>query len=222
MCSSKKGVSALQLKRQLGLAYQTAWHMAMRIRHAMADGSTLPPLLKGTVEVDETFIGGKLKNMHAKKRAEVKARGDHKIPVVALVQRGGGVRTKVVPNVRAINLKQALEEHVDKSSHVMTDGWPGYIHGAEDHRAHSTVDHFRGEYVRHQGKGMPIAYTNTVESFFSLFKRGINGAFHHVSKQHLQRYADEFAFRWTHRKETDAERTVMALQGTEGKRLAYG
>jgi transposase-like protein len=220
MCSSKKGVSALQLSRQLGLSYRPAWHMAHRIREAMAK-EPVATLLKGTIEVDETFIGGKLRNMHADRRSQMKKRRDHKTPLVALVQRGGGVRVKVVPNVRAVNLKEALLEHAEKSSHIMTDEWPGYIQGTEDHRAHSTVNHFRGEYVRHQGSGLPIAYTNTVESFFSLFKRGINGAFHHVSKEHLHRYAEEFAFRWGHRKETDEERTMAALKLAPMARLQY-
>ena len=220
MCSSKKGISALQLKRQLGIAYKSAWHMAHRIRYTMGQ-EPVAGMLKGVVEVDETFIGGKLKNMHAKKRAEVKKRGDNKIAVVALVERKGGVRTKVVPNVRANTLKEALIEQVQTSAHIMSDEWPGYIKGAEEHREHSTVNHFRGQYVKHQGKGYPVAYTNTVESFFSLLKRGINGSFHHVSKQHLQRYCDEFAFRWQNRKLSDGERTIVALKLAPMGRLVY-
>jgi len=220
MSSAKKGVSALQIKRQFGIAYKTAWHMCHRIRHAMAQEPMLS-LLSGTVEVDETWIGGKLKNMHARKRAIIRQTGDRKIPLVALVQRDGGVRVKVVPNVGAYNLKPALLENIEKSAHIMTDGYSGYIQATESFRRHTVVEHKSGEYVRHEGRGNPIAFTNTVESFFSLFKRGVNGSFHHVSKQHLQRYSEEFAFRWNHRKDTDEERTIAALKLAPMGRLTY-
>lgn len=215
LCSSKKGVSALQLQRQLGLgSYRSAWHMAHRIRHAMSK-EPLAGLLSGTVEVDETYVGGKPRKQHGQPKAK-RGRGTKKVPVVALVERGGRVRAHKIEHVNAKTLKGAILENVDRSSAIMTDEWRSYHGiGKEFAGGHHVVNHGRGEYVRGD------ASTNEAEAFFALLKRGIVGSFHHVSKKHLDRYCDEFSFRWNHRKTTDSERTVEAIKGAEGKRLMY-
>lgn len=213
LCSSKKGLSALQLQRQLGIgSYRSAWHMAHRIRHAMSQ-EPLAGLLKGTVEVDETYVGGKPRKGTGKHK---RGRGTKKAPVVALVERNGRVHAKKLERVNAKNLKAAIIENVHPSATIMTDELGSYRGiGAEFDGGHHVVTHSKGEYRRGE------AGTNEVEAFFALLKRGIVGSFHHVSKQHLNRYCDEFSFRWNHRKISDAERTVQAIRSAEGKRLTY-
>jgi transposase-like protein len=191
LCSSKKGCSALQVQRQLELgSYRTAWHLCHRIRHAMSK-EPLAGLLGqggGTVEVDETYVGGKpRKGTGPHKRG----RGTKKTPVVALVERGGHVHARPVKRVDAATLKSAIRQHVDRSAGIMTDELSSYAGiGAEFAGGHQTVNHSKGEYVRGD------ASTNEVEAYFSLLKRGVVGSFHHVSPQHLHRYCDEFSFRW--------------------------
>lgn len=212
MCASKKGISAHQLHRELGVTYKTAWFICHRIRHAMQQDGTLK--LDGTVEVDETYVGGKPRKKGVSKRG----RGTKKQPVVALVERDGNVKSRVVADVTGKTLKGAIRESVDRSATIMTDEHAGYRGiGAEFDGGHKTVNHSSGEYAR----ASDGACTNTVESHFALIKRGVYGTFHHVSKKHLQRYCDEFAFRWNHRKVTDGERTLAALEAVSGKRLMY-
>lgn len=211
MCASKKGVSALQIKREMGVSYQTAWFMCHRVRLAMKQ-EPLSGMLKGTVEVDEAYIGGKPRFKGQSKCG----RGTRKTPVVVLVERNGNAVNHRVKRVGAKDLKGAIREVVDRKSTIMTDEWASYRGiGKEFDGGHEVVNHSRGEYVRGN------AYTNTAESYFALLKRGIHGAFHHVSKKHLDRYCDEFSFRWNHRKANDAERTMAALRQTVGKRLIY-
>lgn len=213
MCASKKGVSALQLQRQLGLgSYRTAWHMCHRVRHAMSQ-EPLASLLSGPVEVDETYIGGKPRG---KKGTAHIGRGTKKAAVVALVERGGRVRAKHVPNVTGKTLKDAIRENVDPSSTIFTDDLNSYRGiGKEFAGGHHTVRHLAGEYVRGE------AHTQNVEAFFGILKRSITGSWHHVSRKHLNRYCDEVGFRWDYRKETDATRTFAAIKRSEGKRLLY-
>ncbi len=199
LCSAKKGVSALQLQRNLGLgSYRTAWHLAHRIRFAMQE-KPLSDLLKGTVEVDETYIGGKpRRGAHARLR---RGRGTRKTPVLALVERSGRVRSHRIESVSGKTLKAAIRDNVDRDAAIMTDEWAAYVGiGGEFKGGHHVVRHTAGEYSRH---GVNV---NTAESYFALMKRGIMGAFHHVSKQHLDRYCDEFTFRWDRRKWTDGRR----------------
>jgi transposase-like protein len=207
---AKKGMSALQLKRHLGLgSYRSAWFMAHRIRHAMKDPAFNEPL-EGVVEVDETYVGGKT-------RTGTRGRGsERKTPVVALVERNGRVRVRVVDRVTAANLKGAIVETVVNTATIVTDEWPSYKGiGKKFAGGHHTVNHGNGEYARQW------INTNSAESFFSLLKRGVYGSFHHVSKKHLHRYCDEFAFRWDHRKSTDGERTVAGIMRAWGTRLTY-
>jgi len=213
MCSSKKGYSAKQLQRNLGLkSYKSAWHMAHRIREAMKQGPFAGPL-SGDVEADETYIGGRKigQGVFAGKKA--------KAPVVSLVERGGNVRSFHVPDVTAENLKPIIAEHVNPGSRVNTDDAVVYRYALPEGVQHDVVNHSAKEYSRVE-EGQLIT-TNTVEGFFSLLKRGVYGTFHNVSKHHLHRYLNEFDFRYNARKITDGERTALAIQGAEGKRLMY-
>lgn len=203
--SSKKSLSANQIHRMIGVTYKTAWFMCHRIRLAMTPNHWSEPKLKGTVEVDETFVG---------------PRARPKTPVVALVERRGLARVKVIASVTQKNLGAALCECVSKEAVVNTDEHPGYKNPLKRWKAHQTVNHSRGEYQRQNQDGSR-ASTNTAESFFSLFKRAIIGAWHHISREHLPRYANEFAFRWNTRHDTDGQRLGKFVQWIEGKRLTY-
>ncbi|MGA2525746.1 MAG: IS1595 family transposase [Smithellaceae bacterium] len=209
MSSHKKGISALQLQRNLGLgSYKSAWHLAHRIRLAMKEGA-LAAALKGTVEVDETYIGGK-----PRKGSGKRGRGTKKAPVMAMVERGGRIITKPVKNVTAKTLKSAIREAVDSESKIITDEFRSYIGIGKDFKGgHGVVNHGLGQYVNGD------ISTNTAESFFALVKRGVNSTFHHISKKHLGRYCNEFSFRWDNRKVTDGERAEEAVKGMEGERL---
>ncbi len=214
-CSSKKGVSALQIKRQTGLSYKSALFMMHRIRFAMSDDVTKPEPLTGTIEVDETYIGGKPRaNEQGKLKRAPKYYG--KAPVVALVQRGGSVRAFSVPTVNAKNVKAVIRQHVHESARFMTDE-AAYYRGLnrEFKRGHKTINHSQGKYA------IGDVTTNTVEGFFSILKRGINGVYHAVYKEHLHRYLAEFEYRYNTRKMDDGERTVGAIQKVVGKRLLY-
>lgn len=212
LCSSKKGMSSHQIHRALGITYKSAWFMTHRIRHAMKPLSTSK--LQGTVEIDETYVGGKV---HGK---GMKAAMDNKAPVVTLVERNGQARSFHVEQVCAKNLRPIIKEHLHGWSNVMTDDaamYPFLL--AKQVASHEVVNHRNEEYVRHEG-GRSI-HTNTVEGFFSLIKRGVYGTFHHISKQHLHRYLSEFDFRYNARDVSDGERTEKAIQNVVGKRLMY-
>lgn len=207
MTSSKKGMSAHQLHRILGIGYQAAWFMAHRIRYAMKQ-EPLKSKLQGTIEADETYVGGKEKRIPFAK--------SKKVPVIALVERPGRVRAFPVERVDEATMRKAMKENVDTLSHLYTDQARVYPPvGKPFEGGHKSVNHSAGEYARG-----PV-HVNTCESFFALLKRGVHGTFHHVSKPHLGRYVDEFAFRWNYRKATDVERATAALAGVEGKRLTY-
>jgi transposase-like protein len=206
-CSSKKGVSALQISRMTKISYKSALFMMHRIRWAMTE-TAAPVPMTGTVEVDETYIGGKIRGS---------SRGpDKKIPVVAMVQRDGEVRAIVMPRVNAKNLRAAIDANIDKSARLMTDEAAHYkTVGKTFAGGHETVVHSRYEFARGD------ATTNTVEGFFSLLKRGVFGVFHNVSEQHLHRYVSEFAYKYNTRKLNDGERVSLAIQKSQGKRLMY-
>lgn len=209
MCASKKGISAHQLHRMLGITYKSAWFMAHRIRYAMAQPSKKK--MRGTIEIDETYIGGRKRGS-----GKVGAAGmAEKAPVVALVQRNGEVRSYAVPVVSAQSLREIIFENVHPSASIMTDELAAYKKIGKEFASHETVQHSKLEYVRGN------VSTNTVEGFFGLFKRGVNGTFHHISKEHLHRYLSEFDFRYNRREITDSERTAQAIRGFEGKRLTY-
>lgn len=208
VCSSKKGMSALQLSRMLGITYKSAWHMAHRIRYVMRP-PRLTPKLSQIVEVDETFVGGKPSHKAKTSRQE------RKTPVVAMVQRDGPARAMPTKSLSTAALTATVQRHVGMDALLMTDEFSSY-HGLDRlYEGRESVTHSKREYVRGN------VHTNTVESFFALLKRGIMGSYHHVSRKHLPRYCDEFAFRWSYRAIPDAERATAALRQIAGKRLPY-
>ncbi len=203
MCNAKKGLSAKQMERDLGVSYRTAWYLSHRIRKAMEDGT--PGLLTGTVEADETFIGGKYDRRGKRARHE-------KQPVFGAVQRGTGdsaskVRAFPIPTPSAMVLTGAVKGTVSVEADLLvTDQWGGYKKVGKLYR-HETVNHIALEYVR---KGDPrMISTNAIENFWSLFKRGLIGSFHKVSVKHLRRYLDEFTFRFNNREAEDLFALVM-------------
>lgn len=217
MAASKKGISAKQMQRELNLgSYRTAWFLCHRIREAMALSSFAGPIGgKGkTVESDETFVGGKKKNVHRGK-TEPKKHAVH-----ALVERGGEVRATHIPNVSAKTLRATISKQVAKGTTMNTDDALAYYYMAKEFAAHGVVNHSRDEYVSKDGK----THIQSAEAFFAILKRGVMGSFHSVSEQHLQRYVDELVFRWNTRSSLgveDAERARRMVKGAVGKRLKY-
>ena len=213
MMASKKGMSALQIGRMLGLSKKTTWFVCHRIRESLRE--TKPAPIGGqnkVIEADETFVGGKARNR--------KNKVPPKEAVFALVERGGRVSSHHVPDVSAKTLRKILVTHVDRKSYLMTDESGAYITVGREYSGHGTVNHSIEEYVRHGG----FMHTNTIEGYFSIMKRGINGVYHHVSQQHLKRYLAEYDFRYNEREALgvdDAERMAKAIPGIVGKRLTY-
>ena len=208
ICSSKKSISAHQLHRMLKITYKSAWFLAHRIRFAFSDDGVK---LKGTVEVDEAFVGGK---------SDRKTSSLVKTPVVVLLERGGKAKTRVISSVSQKNLGAALAECVDKSAVVNTDEHPGYKAPLKEYAGHNAVNHSKDEYHKIKADGT-VSTTNSAESFFSLLKRGVYGAWHHVSREHLPKYSNEFAFRWSNNKISDGARMAVAVPLFDGKRLLY-
>jgi transposase-like protein len=213
IASSKKGMSAHQIHRNLGISYKAAWFMMHRLRYAMRSGP-LSDLMSGTVEIDETYVGARMKRGTKRGRP---GPDSHKTPVVALIERGSGrVRAFTMPRVTSDNLREAITANVRPDAKLMTDEFSAYrVVAQQAGYEHHSVNHSKDEFVRGD------VHSNTAEGFFSLLKRGINGTFHHVSRGHLNRYCDEFAFRYENRKATDAKRATMLVAGAEGKRLTY-
>ncbi len=212
MTSSKKGISAHQLHRVLEITYKAAWFLAHRIREAMRSGDLAPMGGAGEiVEIDETFIG--------QKKDMPKRRGfAHKHAVLSLVERGGTVRSFHVDGTTAAHLVPILRANIAKETSVMTDEAGQYTHLAKDFASHESVNHGKDEYVR------GTVHTNTVEGFYSIFKRGMKGVYQHCGEKHLHRYVAEFDFRYNNRSALgieDHERCGKALENIVGKRLKY-
>ncbi|MFN8236558.1 MAG: IS1595 family transposase [Chitinophagales bacterium] len=192
--TTRNGVSAKELERTFDICYKTALRMAHQIKMLMANESVEP--LTGIVETDETFIGGKSSFMHESKRAKLSRNGNglsHIVPLVAIVQRDGEVRTTIIEEANKENLYPNIEKNISKEAILVTDGLNAYNEIGRTFIKHESVSHGNGEYVRGQW------HTNTVEGFFSQLKRTIKGTHIHVSKRHLQKYADEVAFRYMNR-----------------------
>lgn len=219
LMSSKKGMSALQIGRMLGVSPKSSWFLMHRIRESLRGTDLAPMGGEGKiVEADETYVGGKEKNKHKRLRNKKNIGGAGKEAVFSLVERGGKVRSQRVHSVTAKTLRPILTGQIDAASSLMTDGAGQYRHMHKDFARHEMVNHEIDEYVRGD------AHTNTIEGYFSILKRGIIGTYHHVSPQHLKRYLAEFDFRYNERSAldvTDAERMEKSVPGIVGKRLTY-
>src|SRR5438034_5313222 len=216
IANAKNGISSYELHRSLGVTQKTAWFMLHRIRLAMQDGSI--EKFSGKVEADETFIGGRARNMHADKKAHVKAGVVGRVAVMGLLERNSPerssrVKLRVVRNVRRHGLQREVKEGVVKGSEIYTDAFRSYS-GLEKEYIHQVIDH-----AECYAKGH--VHTNGLENFWSLLKRGIKGTYVSVEPFHLFRYLDEQAFRFNERKDNDAGRFVKAVAGFIGKRLKY-
>jgi transposase-like protein/DNA-directed RNA polymerase subunit RPC12/RpoP len=208
MATSKNGVSAKELQRQVGVTYKCAWRMAHQIRQLMQqDGE----IMTGIVEADETYVGGKDINKHANRRQRRRGRAaGGKTPVVGVLERGGNVSAKVVEDVGASSIMPHLMANVREGSLIATDEWQTYKVLPHFGYQHATVNHKDKEFV----KG--VAHTNSIEGFWSQLKRSINGTFHQVSPKHLQKYVNEFAYRYNRRKSA-TPMFVHLLSGAAGR-----
>jgi len=217
LCNCKNGVSSMEIHRTLGITQKSAWFMLQRLRLAMQDKFYTTKLGGGGegVEVDETFIGGKARNMHKSRKAKLTGRvDDDKTVVVGFMERGGKVRTQIVEKRQKRNMQPLVREHVQAGAALYTDALKSYI-GLDKHYEHEVIDH-AVEYVR--GK----VHTNTIENFWSLVKRALHGTYVSVEPYHLYRYLDEQMFRFNNRKKmTDAQRFALAMSQIGGKRLTY-
>jgi len=219
LANCKNGISSYEIARDLGISQKSAWHMLHRIRMAAHQGPV--GKLSGEVEVDETFIGGKARNMHLwKRRRKITAPGPKdKVPVMGILERGGKVRTFVVPGTRRKHLVPRIREHVEAGSAIFSDELKSYD-GLEADYQHAVINH-AVEYVRGN------VHTNTMENFWSLLKRGLHGTYISVEPFHLFRYVDEHAFRYNNRKGvdgepfTDSDRFSLAVSQIVGKRLTW-
>jgi transposase-like protein len=208
----KNGVSSYEVHRAIGITQKSAWFLDHRIRYALGLGVTNK--FSGQVEADETFIGGKARNMHASTRGKkITSRGPKdKTAVMGILERGGKVRTKVVDNTKKKTLQAEIREHVLAGSALFTDSLKSY-EGLNEFQ-HEVVDH-AVEYARGE------VHTNGLENFWSLVKRGLNGTYISVEPFHLFRYRDEQAFRYNHRKMNDGDRFRIVVRGIVGKRLTW-
>ena len=217
MCASKKGISSKQLERMLGVTYKTAWFMSHRIREAMRQPGGVMGSGGGAVEADETFIG---RDKTVKPDRTKKGRGyAHKHKILALVDRESGqAKMMVVDDLKAATLAPLVRENVSHEARLMTDEASQYTLVGREYADHGVVHHGKSESAPGE------IHTNTIEGFFSVFKRGMKGVYQHCAKHHLHRYTGEYDFRYNHRERlgySDAERTAAALKGIEGKRLTY-
>ncbi len=218
MSASKKGMSSHQLHRMLGVTYKTAWFMSHRIREAMRDVDPQPMGgTGGTVEIDETFIG---RDKTKKPKGQKKGRGTvHMNSVLSLVDRDTGrARSIVVKDIKAKTLYPITRQNVRRETRLMTDDARQYKKLGKEYAGHGVVRHSLGQYVQRRDRTI---HTQTIEGFFSIFKRGMRGIYQHCGRQHVHRYLAEFDFRYSNRHLEDSERAVVALRQISGKRLTY-
>jgi len=214
IANAKNGISSMELHRALGITQKSAWFMLHRIRLAMQAGTF--DKLSGHVEVDETYVGGKVKNMHKGKIADREKQGRGavgKAIVVGLLERNGQVRTKVVKKAKKKNLHNLIRENVEQGTNLYTDAFKSYD-GLTAEYIHETIDHAT-EYVRGN------VHTNGIENFWSLFKRALRGTYVNCDTEHLFRYLDEQTFRFNNRKTTDSVRFALVVHMVTGKRITY-
>lgn len=226
IAGSKKGISANQLHRTLGVTLKTAWFMGHRIREAMRAGSLRPPMGGdgGVVEIDETIYGRASTHPKGRKIPDKKITNSaHKNVILSLVERGGQVRSYHVEGSTVAEVIPIVEANVSKEAAVMTDSAMLYKNRLREFASHDRVDHTKKEYARYE-EGRPVIHTNTVEGYFSVFKRGMRGTYQHCAEKHLHRYLAEFDFRYNNRIAlgvTDEQRAVKMVKGVRGKRLTY-
>lgn len=213
--TAKNGVSALEMSRKLQITYKSALFLMNRIRWAMRPAGP-GPKLTGTIEADETYVGGKPRVRHNRGGGARRIPLPLKTPVFAVVQRGGDVRASVMPTVRSRNVRDTLLSFAHTDAELMTDELPAYLQAGKRFAGHFRVKHRAREYVNAQ---RPEIHTNTVESFFARIKRGLEGTHHAVSPEHLHRYVAQYAFLYNARKLNDGERIALLIRSADGKRL---
>jgi len=213
LMAHRKGISSMQLHRDIGVTQKTAWFMLHRIRFAVRTKS-FEKKLKGTVEADETFVGGEEKNKHFDKQLKHGRGATGKIPIFGIAQRGGIVAAQTVERVNKKTLDSILKSQVSPDATIMTDDWSGYEDLNIDFLHHYSVNHSKKEYVRGR------VHTNRIESFWAILKRGIFGIYHQVSKKHLDKYVDEFEFRFNSKDIDDNKRFALMLDSCSG-RMTY-